>query len=359
MLFEWRVFPWLVSEEWIGRLGIVPKLREHITVIERKESVSITQDENIERLVAEHGSVVVGVLEATGSTTQSPSLALARTKIFSGTLLTNDGLIATYRETAPISGVDRFTIFFADGRFEEAQVVGYDTLLNLLYLRTNLPNTPTAAFTNSSDIKSGRRVALLARTAETQVAVTPAVVENVNRTKNLAFQTVALSEEWEGVLDLDTAFAGNFIGSPAFLLNGELAGILGQSVRSGVTSSFLLPMNAVRESLDRLIGNRLARPTTGIYYLSLTPASSQILGLNRDRGAMVYSPSERTGLSVLAGSPAARAGLQFGDIIIAVNGAEINLDLPLSVALGRFSPGDGVTLLVIRNGVEREIELAL
>ena len=82
-------------------------------------------------------------------------------------------------------------------------------------------------------------------------------------------------------------------------------------------------------------------------------------GLSRDHGALIYSPSGRTGLALIAGSPAMRAGLQVGDIIIAINGSEITLDTPLPKILTRFNRGDTIEMLIVRNEAERTLSIAL
>ena len=71
----------------------------------------------------------------------------------------------------------------------------------------------------------------------------------------------------------------------------------------------------------------------------------------------MYAPSGRTSLAVLSGSVAEKIGLRFGDIIIAVNGEEINLDNPLSAALGQYARGDEVSFLVLRDGKEETLSL--
>ncbi|MEP7162795.1 MAG: PDZ domain-containing protein, partial [Candidatus Moraniibacteriota bacterium] len=78
-----------------------------------------------------------------------------------------------------------------------------------------------------------------------------------------------------------------------------------------------------------------------------------------DRGALIYSASGKTGLAVLSGSPAEKAGLRNGDIVIAANGKEINLDHPLSVAVGKFKKGDIIELLIVNADIERTVSVAL
>ncbi len=108
-----------------------------------------------------------------------------------------------------------------------------------------------------------------------------------------------------------------------------------------------------------IAGTLLKRPTLGVYYLPITKALALGRGLARDRGALIYSRSGSTGLAIIADSPALKAGLQAGDIIISVNGTEINLDNPLPEVLSHFNTGDTITLVILRAQGERPIEVKL
>lgn len=360
LFIEVKVLPWLSTQAWATRLGITSQLNERMTVIERKETVTISQDENIERFGTEYSTSTVGVLETTIlPLNHSSFVALEQSRFLSGVFVTNDGVVVTYRDQAPLANQYQYTVYSADNSAHEATLLGYDTLTQLLYLKVNNVTTSAASFTYSNEVKVGRRIILFSRTS-TDLSVAINSIGEIRRSFHLSPQTVASSEKWEGVFGLGMRQLDNQpLGSPAFFMNGELAGIFGTKKIDGVTDSFLIPASALRESLNRILEGKGERPVVGIYYLTLTPALQKIFGVSVDHGAMVYSPSERTGLSLIAGSPAARAGLQFGDIITKVNDAEINLDLPLSVALGRVQVPGPVVLEIVRNGVKQEVLITL
>lgn len=357
-LLEGKLWPRMATWPWFERLGLVTD-SNRVTVIEKKESVTVAAEEGFEHILIEEGATTVGVLEVSQVGAAPRAVVLPSAPLATGVFVTNDGLVVTFFPELQSWRQKQFALLLQSGETVTAEVAGYDTMTHLLFLRVARANTPAIAFANSADIKAGRRVALLLATPEATLGIWPSTIVAVDRAFNIAAQTVASSEAWEGVLRLPLINTPSLTGSPAFLLNGELAGIVGERRVDTITIPFLIPANTVRESLNRLIAGHMERPKVGLTYLSITPNLQMTLGLGRDRGALVYSLSGRTGLAVLAGSPAARAGLQFGDMIIAVNGAEINLDLPLSVALGRYASGETVQLLVIRDGVEREIVLSL
>ncbi|TXH01992.1 MAG: PDZ domain-containing protein [Candidatus Moraniibacteriota bacterium] len=358
---EVKVLPWLSTQPWAIRWGIAPQLNERVTIIERKESVTISQDESRERMGSEYGALIIGILEEeiVGSSDRPTASLLQRSQLLSGVFVTNDGLLVTYRHQAPEDNRYRYTLYLADNTSHEANVVGYDSLTNLLYLKIDGFSTTAIAFTNSNDVKLGRQLVLFSRTSA-GLSLMINSIGALQRSFNLNPQTVASSEKWEGVIGLGMEWqASQLPGSPALFTNGELVGLFGTKKVDGVTSAFLIPASVVRESLSRVLEGKGDRPVFGMYYLTVTPEVQKVLGLAVDRGAMIYSPSERTGLSLLAGSSAARAGLQFGDIVTKVNGAEINLDLPLSVALGRLPTNGQVSLEILRAGVKQEVILAL
>ena len=158
------------------------------------------------------------------------------------------------------------------------------------------------------------------------------------------------------------ASPGSYLGGPAINFNGELVGILGSSTLDNQTSYFLLPGNILKQTLERFIDSGFAnRPTLGVYYVTITKTYGLTHGLSRDRGALIFAPSVagHLGTAVIEGSPADHAGLRSGDIVTAVNGKEVNLDSPLSDAIGALKKGDQASLLIIRGGQEEALTVQL
>ena len=148
------------------------------------------------------------------------------------------------------------------------------------------------------------------------------------------------------------------MGGPVVQYNGEMLGIVGSLSIDNVTQTFILPSNAVRRSLEFVLSESGSkRPVFGAYYIPLTQAYALQYGLNRTEGALIYSPSGRTGLALISGKAAERSGLQANDVIISVNAEAVTLANPLSVLLSKFKPGDTVTLSVERAGSVRDVSV--
>lgn len=151
---------------------------------------------------------------------------------------------------------------------------------------------------------------------------------------------------------MDLANPEAYLGGPAVNFRGEMVGLFGETELDGKGSYFLIPSNVVHDTLQLAIDGKLAsRASLGVYYVTLTKVSASVNGAgSRDHGALIYSPSGKTGLAILAGSPADKAGLRYGDIVTTVDNTDITLDNPLSVAVGRHFKGETAQFGILRDG---------
>lgn len=353
------LFPQLTVWPWTERFSWPAPIKNTTTVIERTEQILLSPEEGIERFITAPRTAVVSVVAFPEvQNARALSSSGAAKSVIPGLLITNDGLVATYSVEKPPVENRRFSVLFSDGQSSDATFIGFDAVRNIAYYRTARSDTPSIAFTNSADIKPGRRFIAIARNANGDgEKVAAGVISEYARTFNLSGKTVASTDKWEGVFFLDREIDPAFSGGAVVAMNGELIGLIGMTVLDGEERVFVLPANALRQSFGRLAErpDDASRQDFGAYYLPLTPATARALGLVRDRGAYIYTPSEKNSLAVISGSLAERMGVRYGDIIISVNGAEIDLDRPFSVALDSVATGGEVVLAADRGG--KRIEL--
>lgn len=366
--FERSLVPRLAATKYFSDWDFFKKATEHVTVINKTEQVVIREDDTVEKIVSQPATAVVNIValpsvakDAKGS---ASSLGAAAETVVTttGVLLTNDGLVVTYSEQPFDTVKTQYSILLFDGSIHQAVFVGHDTLTNLSFFRVNdASNTPAIALANSDDARVGKKLIAIGNTsAEYQNRLSIGLLGNINRIFNLSGKTVASSEKWEGVFETDLFKPEAFIGGPMVSYNGEMVGIVGALTINNTLQSFLIPSNVVRDALNHVIAGTLdKRPMLGVYYLPITKALALGRGLSRDRGALIYSRSGSTGLALIADSPAMKAGLLANDIIISVNGVEVNLDNALPELLSRFNTGDTLTLVILRGGEERTIEVKL
>lgn len=364
-VFADRVFfPKIVPGSFLARWDIFKKVNENTVIINKTEQVMIREDDSVETIALSASPSVVNILSVKHTNTEIVKAGEIESRNMgmlqgSGIIVANDGLIATFR-TAILEDA-AYTVFLYNGNHYPARLVATDSLTGIAYLSIDVRNIPSISFADPTDIRSGKKLILIANTSEEyRNRYSTALLGNTDKTFNIAGGVVASSERWEGVYALDAANIRPYLGGPAIDYSGDLVGIVGNAPQDGGLESFLLPSSALKESLERYVRGTLEmRPMFGIFYRSITKSYSVAHSIDRDRGALITVPSGKQGLAVLSGSPAEQAGFRIGDILIAVNDKEINLDSPLSVLLGGFEKGDVVAIRFLRGEEERVAEVEL
>lgn len=367
VLMDRYALPYLTSFSSLSRLTFLKKATEHVTVINKTEEIIVREEDTVEKIVSQPATAVVNIIvlgggKNTGESLTDISVPSPRVETVTGLLLTNDGLIVTYSDAPFDDPFAQYVILLYDGTSHQADFLGQDPYANLNFFRLrDGTNTPAIALANSDDTRVGRRLIAIGNTfAEYQNRLSVGILSNIDRVFNLSGKTVASSEKLEGVFEMALESPEKYVGGPVIGFNGEMIGLVGALKIDNDLRPFLIPANAVRESLDRVLAGRLSqRARLGVYYLPITKAYALGQDLSRDRGALIYSPSGRTGLAVIAGSPAERAGLLAGDIITAVNGREVNLETPLPELLSRMNAGEAAELLIVRDGKDRKVAIIL
>ena len=346
------VLPKLSSYDFFSKFDFIKKANENVTIINKTEQVITTEHSSINEIASHAATAVVNI----ASVSRSPSVSKPVVKNGLGIIIASDGLITTYRG-AIIEKKAEYAIWTFDGASYKARLLGIDNFTNLAYLKINASNLPVIPFANSDDFEPGERlIAIGSYFGEYQNKFSAGFLSGVNKTFNLSGKTVSSSEKLEGVFETDFGSQPEYLGGAIIDYGGELVGIIGSAEIDNQNKYFQIPSNAVKKSMNLAIKNKLGeRATLGIYYYSLTKTAAAANGFGRDRGAVVYSPSGRQGLAVIANTPAEKAGIKINDIIIAVNGEEVNLDNPLSNLISRYKKGEQAKLLIIRNGKEMEI----
>lgn len=350
--FEHYLFPKMGSTRTFSKYDFFKKAKENITVINKTEQLEIKEDEAISKIAAQPANSLVKIMSISSKNNT--------VRAGNGFILTSDGLVVTYR-SAILETDAAYKILSYNGGSYDAEFLGVDEFSNLTFLKVKISNWPVVAFANSDESKPGKKLIAIGNSrGNFQNTISTATMNDFNKGFNLSGKTVSSTEKLEGVIEADFSRQEEFIGGPVVNYNGELIGIMGTLTINNQERYFIVPSNEVRKSMELAMKNELGqRPFFGAYYIPITKEYSIARNLNRDRGALVYSPSGAQGLAVLTDSPAEKAGIRLNDIIIAVNGKEVNLDNPFSNALSQYKKGDEMELLVVRNGNEIKIKVKL
>ncbi len=356
VFFEHSLLPRLAASRLFSRLAWVKNASENITIINKTEQVTIREDDSVEQVVSQPGTAVVKIIIRREASRVVRTGAISEDTATTGVLVTNDGVIATYRNATSFPD-SKYLVLLGNGQSYDATLIGSDPLTNLVFLRIPADNLPAISFANSDDARVGKKLVAIGNASmENQNRFSIGILEKKDRTFSLSGKTVASSEKWEGVFSIDLRSPGEYVGGPVVQWDGEMAGILGVIPFDNEKKYFVIPSNVVRSALDTALRDGFAsRPIFGAYYLSLTESYALMHGTRRQEGALIYSPSGKTSLALLSGSPAEKAGLLVGDIVTQVNDKEITLDYPLARAIGEISKGTSAELTVLRGTEEKKL----
>ena len=358
-----RVIPSLLASfPALSRMDMFQNITGNTTVIERTEQLIVREDDSVDAIVSQPSTAVVNIIASDSKASATTTFQTGKNQ--AGVLLTNDGVIVTYGNAlstvATLAKDVTYRVLLHDGSSHDATILAEDRLTNLTFFKIEGNNFQSISLANSDDSTPGKKLVAIGNASEAyQNRFSVGILSNRNKSFNLSGKTVASSEKWEGVFETDLANPESYLGGPAVNYRGEMVGIFGETVLDGKESYFLLPSNIVHDTLQSAIDGKLAsRATLGAYYLTLTKVSSaENKVISRDRGAFIYSQSGKTGLAILTGSSAEKAGLRYGDIITSVDGTDVTLDNPLSVAIGRHSKGETVQLGVFRDGKDMNVSV--
>ncbi|MCL6649921.1 MAG: trypsin-like peptidase domain-containing protein [Chloroflexi bacterium] len=272
----------------------------------------------------------------------------------SGVIFDQRGYVLTNKHV--IEGARQIIAILSDGRRVEATLVGRDPLTDLAVLQLAPGDYPVAELGDSSDLKPGQLViAIGSPLGSYQNSVTTGVVSALNRTIE-ADQTNS-GEALHDLIQADAAINPGNSGGPLVNSLGQVIGINTVIASRAQNIGFAIAINSAKPVVQSVIETgRVVRPWLGIRYLPNNQQLAALQGLPVDYGVLVYSDTPRLP-AVEPNSPAARAGLRAGDIILAINGQRLDARRSLADVMQKLRVGDQVTLTVLRDG--REIPLTL
>ncbi|KKU54106.1 MAG: 2-alkenal reductase [Candidatus Moranbacteria bacterium GW2011_GWE1_49_15] len=356
------VVPRLGASQFFGKFSFFKEAAENVTIINKTEQVTVREDDSVNQIASRASTSVVNVISINSAKGTLGKDRKVRPDSMSGTgiLATSDGVIITYRDVIFEDNATYAVLLYNNDKYD-AKLIGVDEFANLAYLKIEASNLPSIDFANSDDFKPGKKLVSIGNSfSEYQNRFSAGLLSNINKTFNLSGKTVASSDKLEGVFETDFDNQENYLGGPVISYGGELVGINGKISIDNKDVYFQIPSNAIKKSLDRALNGELEKtPTIGAYYISITKEYSLSHNVKSDRGALIFSPSGNSALAFLDGSAAQKAGLRIGDIVLAVNGKNIDLSNPLSNLVNQYKEGDKLELIVLRAEEEMKIEIQL
>ncbi len=267
----------------------------------------------------------------------------------SGFLVSADGYILTNNHV--VEGADKVIVRLKDRREFEAKVVGTDPLTDVAVVKINATRLAPAALGNSDDVKVGEWVLAVGNPLgeEFTFTVTSGIVSGKGRRLSGLMRSEASIADF---IQTDAAINPGNSGGPLVNVRGEVIGI-----NSAIASEtgfyagygFAIPINLARTVMNQLIAEgRVHRAALGILVRDASEADAEYVGLPEIRGVVVQ------GFPDSIRSPAQQAGIEPGDVIIAVDGQRVDYVAQLQTAVGFRKPGETVRVEVARKGGVRK-----
>ncbi len=266
----------------------------------------------------------------------------------SGFIISRDGYIVTNHHV--VDGADTVIVRLADRREFDAEVIGTDQRSDLALLRVDANGLPFLSLGKSEDLKVGQWVLAIGSPFGLDYSATAGIVSAKGRSL-----PTERGENYVPFIQTDVAINPGNSGGPLFNLAGEVVGVNSQIfTRSGgsIGLSFAIPARVVTNIVKQLqTSGEVVRGWLGVSIQNVDRTLAESFDLDRPRGALVAQ--------VGGNSPAERAGIESGDIIVAVDGAQIEVSADLPHIVGLLAPGAAVDVTVIRDGEEMLLEVEI
>jgi len=265
----------------------------------------------------------------------------------SGFLINNEGFVLTNNHV--VGEATEIKVRLADGREFSAKVVGKDppTDVALVKLEKAPKDLPTVPLGDSDALEQGDFVLALGNPLGLRESASFGIVSAKDRTINAG--------PFDDFIQTDAAINPGNSGGPLFNMRGEVIGIntaiVSPQIGQGI--GFAVPINVAKQLLPQLEkGGKVARGYMGVTVRELTPDLAQGFGLPpATKGALVEQVMPKT--------PAAKAGIQVGDVVVAVNGKPVEVPGQLTRAVAAVTPGNKVSITVLRDSKKRDISVAV
>ena len=345
----------------------------------------------VEIVKAVSPAVVTIVAEGVTETDPTTGQTGQGTATGSGVIFDANGLILTNHHVVE-GNPSKLTVHLKDGRTFDATVYGVDSLTDLAIVKVNQTGLPTAPIGDSSTIQVGQTaIAIGSPLGEFTDSVTSGIISAIGR--SIPVQGGQLTN----LIQTDTAINPGNSGGPLLDPSGKVIGINTAVAGGSQGIGFAIPIDIARPLLAQAsAGQPLARPWLGIRFETIDPTVKKDNSLPVDNGAWIPSAAALAGQgstgvqdpnaqggqgtdpfgqglqpnggggatsqvpdSVVAGGPAAQAGLKAGDIITKVEGTTLDASHPLDLVMSQYEPGKTVALEVLRNGQTSQVSVTL
>jgi serine protease Do len=269
----------------------------------------------------------------------------------SGVIVSSDGTILTNNHV--VDGATDIKVFLSDKREFQAKLIGTDANTDIAVLKIDASNLPTLPLGDSNQLQVGDLIFAIGDPFGVGETATMGIVSatgrggfGIERYENFIQTDAAINPGNSGGAMID--IHGNLVGiNTAILSHGSMNG---EGGNEGV--GFAIPVSMAKPVMDQILAHgKVVRGYLGVHIQDLTPELARAFGLKDGTGVLIGDVS--------ADTPASRAGLKKGDVILKVNGEPVGAMNQLHVQIAQFAPGTQIKLQIWRNGSTQDVSVKL
>src|SRR5277367_2390611 len=265
----------------------------------------------------------------------------------SGVIVTADGTILTNNHV--VEGATDIRVALSDKREFQAKVIGTDPKTDIAVLKIDATNLPILSLGDSNQLQVGDLIFAIGDPFGVGETATMGIVSATGRG---GFGI----ENYENFIQTDAAINPGNSGGAMIDIHGNLVGINtailshGSGGNEGV--GFAIPMSMAKPVMDQILAHgKVVRGYLGVHIQDLSPEIAKAFNYNMSGGALIGDVSPNT--------PASKAGLQKGDVIVKLNGQAVSDYVDLRLRISQMAPGTSVKLDVWRDGKAQDYTVAL
>ncbi|QNL22341.1 trypsin-like peptidase domain-containing protein [Hyphobacterium sp. CCMP332] len=267
----------------------------------------------------------------------------------SGVIISSDGFIVTNYHVVESS--DEIEVILDDKREFPGKIIGTDPTTDLALIKIQSENLPFVEYGNSDNVRIGEWVLAVGNPFDLTSTVTAGIVSAKGRNINILRNNLAI----ESFIQTDAAVNPGNSGGALVNLKGELIGVnTAIATRTGSFAgySFAVPVSLVQKVTEDLLEyGEVQRALLGVIIRDVDAGLAETKGIDKIKGVYIEEVS--------ANSAALDAGLQKGDIIIAIEGAAVNSPAELQEQVAKFRPGDEIAVDYSRNNTNFSVAVKL
>ncbi|RZM75438.1 HhoA/HhoB/HtrA family serine endopeptidase [Leptolyngbya iicbica] len=263
--------------------------------------------------------------------------------IGSGFIVSEDGTIFTNAHV--VDGADTVQVTLKDGRVVDGTVVGTDPLTDVAVIDIDADNLPTVPLSDSNQLQPGEWAIAIGNPLGLDNTVTVGIVSATGRTSG----QIGVADKRVDFIQTDAAINPGNSGGPLLNERGEVIGMNTAIIQNAQGIGFAIPINDVGRIAEQLVTNgEVAHPYVGIRMVELTAQNKEAIAAQT--GLDVANEEGILIADVVGNSPAARAGLKQGDILVSVGGQPVTEAAEVQNLVEAAGVGQNLSLQVRRNG---------